>query len=274
MKCFKEKIAIVTGGAAGIGRGLCEVLVEEGATVIIADINKEGAEKTASEISAAGGKAVGKKLDVTKDEDIRKLIDETVAEYGRLDYMINNAGIALMGETRDMTLEQARRLADVNIHGALSGSIIAYKQMVKQGFGHIVNVGSITGLCPFPVQTYYSATKHAVQGFSTGLRSEGAGLGVKVSVICPMNIKSEMVEGSITIVGEKDNNWFKNLRVNWMDANKAGRKMLKGVARNKDVIIVPSKARMFWWFFRLSPVMFGHMGRFMVKGLLRSDSKS
>ncbi len=274
MKQFKDKIAIVTAGAAGIGRGICEELARLGAVVIIADINAEKAEEAARAISASGGRATAKQLDVTKAGDVQKIIEETAGEFGRLDYMINNAGIALMGEVRDMELEQFRRLIDVNFMGVVHGCKAAYSLMVKQGFGHIVNVGSVTGLFTFPIQTHYSATKHAVQGFSAGLRAEGADLGVKVSVICPMNIKSDMVEGSITVVGIKDKNWFSSLPVKWMDANKAARKMLKGVARNKGVIIVPSNAKIFWWIFRMNPKMFGLMGQFGVKAFRKHRSEA
>jgi len=261
VKQFKDKTAIVTGGAAGIGRGLCEELASSGAKVIIADINLENAEQTANAIKAGGGRAQAKQLDVTKAEAIQNLIEETVKEHGQLDYMINNAGIGLMGEVRDMELDQYRSLVDVNLMGIFYGCRAAYSVMIKQGFGHIVNVGSITGLFTFPIQTAYSATKHAVQSFTMGLRAEAAALGIKASVICPMNIKSDMVEGSMTVVGINDKNWFSTLPVKWMDANEAARKMLKGVAKNKGVIIVPSKARIFWWFYRLFPKVFDFIGK-------------
>ena len=256
MDSFKDKIAIVTGSAAGIGRGLAEELARDGATVVIADINFDKAKKTAEAICASGGKAVAKKLDVTKAEQVEKVINDTVSEHGRLDYMINNAGIALLGEIKDMIHDQYKQLIDVNIMGVVNGSSIAYAQMLKQGFGHIVNVGSITGLFTFPIQTHYSATKHFVQGFSLGLRAEAVAYGVNVSVICPMNIKSDMVEGSITIVGSRNVEWFKNLPVKWMDTNQAARIMLKAVARNKAIIVVPSGAKKIWWFFRFSPGIF------------------
>jgi short-subunit dehydrogenase len=256
MLTFKDKIAIVTGSAAGIGRGLAEELAGAGAVVIIADINFDKASKTAESICSSGGKAAAKKADVTKAEDIEKLIGDTVSEYGRLDYMFNNAGLALMGEIKDMTPDQYRRLIDVNIMGVVNGSRIAYSQMLKQGSGHIVNVGSVAGLFYFPIQTQYSATKHFVQGFTMGLRAEAAAYGVKASVICPMNIKSDMVEGSIMMAGSKDKEWFKNLPVKWMDANLAARKMLKEVARNKGIIIVPSGAKIIWRIFRMSPAAF------------------
>jgi len=150
--------------------------------------------------------------------------------------MFNNAGIALMGEVRDMSLEHYRTLVDVNIMGVIYGSKAAYSIMVKQGFGHIVNTGSVTGIFTFPIQTHYSATKHAVQGFSLGLREEGASLGVKVSVICPMNVKSD-IGNAIIVLNVEDENFFNNLPSKWMDANKAARQMLKGVARNKGIIV-------------------------------------
>ncbi len=264
MDCYKGKTAIVTGGAAGIGRGLGEELAGLGAIVIIADVNIEKASETSKSISSSGGRAVAKQADVTNAEDMKQLVDDVVNEYGRLDYMFNNAGIALMGEVRDMDLSQYRKILDVNVMGVINGCHAAYPVMVKQGSGHIVNTGSITGVMTFPVQTFYSATKHAVQGFSTGLREEGAELGVKVSVICPMNIKSEIGD-AITVLGVDDENFFNNLPAKWMDTNKAARKMLKGVAKNKGVIIVPSNARILWWIFRLNPGMFGKMGRFGVK---------
>jgi short-subunit dehydrogenase len=133
--------------------------------------------------------------------------------------------------------------------------------MIKQGFGHIVNVGSIAGLMIFPIQSVYSATKFAVNSFSMGLRAEAAALGVNVSVICPMNIKSAMLDGSMTVVGQKDKNFFSSLPVKWMDANEAARKMLKGVAKNKGVIIVPGKAKIFWWAYRLFPGLFDFIGK-------------
>ncbi len=256
MKGFRDKIAIVTGGASGIGRGICEELAKVGAVVVIADIDEEAAEKAAGQIMVSGGHAIWKFLDVTSDENLEQVIYETAEEYGRLDYMFSNAGIGLMGEVRDLSLQQARRVADVNYHGAVNGATIAYKKMVDQGFGHIVNIGSVTGIFSSPTQTHYSATKHAIQGFTAGLRAEGAALGVKVSVICPMNIKSKMVEGSMTVVGIEDSNWFSNLPVKWIDANVAARQMLKGVARNKGIIVVPSYARILWWLFRLNPNVF------------------
>ncbi len=102
---FKDKVAIVTGGASGIGQAVCEELGRRGGRVVVADVNSEGAEQVAAAISASGGQAEATRLDVTQSDEIQKLIDETASRYGRLDYMFNNAGIATLGEVRDMTPE-------------------------------------------------------------------------------------------------------------------------------------------------------------------------
>jgi len=269
---FRDKVVIVTGGGAGIGRALCEELCRLGAWVTVTDIRLERATEVAAAISAAGGLAQAAHLDVTRAEDVQKIVDETAARHGRLDYMFNNAGIALMGEVRDMSLEQCRRLVDVNLLGVLNGSLAAYGLMTRQGFGHIVNTGSVTGLYPFPIFTQYATTKFAVLGFSTSLRSEGADLGVKVSVICPQNIRSD-IENSITVLNVSDKDFFKKLPGKWMDANPAARKMLRGVARNRAIIVVPSSARFAWWLYRISPGLVASIGRQGVKAFRKYRNK-
>ena len=192
MEHYKDKIAIVTGGASGIGRALCEELGRRGAQVVVADINMEGAERTASTITAAGGRVRAVHVDVTKAEDVRRLIQETASAHGRLDFMFNNAGIVTVGEVRDMDLGHWHRILDINLMGVIYGTTAAYALMIKQGFGHIVNTASAAGLGPFPLLASYVMTKHAVVGLSTTLRLEGAGLGVKVSVVCPGFVRTEI----------------------------------------------------------------------------------
>ncbi|MCP4428094.1 MAG: SDR family oxidoreductase, partial [Chloroflexi bacterium] len=162
MNHFKDKVAIVTGGASGIGRAVCRALGHrEAAAVIVADINAEGARQTAASITAAGGHAYAAGLDVSQAEAVQNLVDETVSTHGRLDYMFNNAGIGIIGDTRDMELEQWQRLLDVNLWGVIYGTTSAYQVMVKQGFGHIVNTASAGGLFPLPFGTAYATSKYA-----------------------------------------------------------------------------------------------------------------
>ncbi len=129
-------------------------------------------------------------VDVSNEEEVIQLINETVSEYGRLDYLFNNAGIAIGGDARDLTLEQWRRVPEVNLYGELYGTIIAYPIMVGQGSGHIVNVSSAAGLFPGPINAPYCTSKHAVIDLSLSLRVEGADLGVNVCVVCPGYVRT------------------------------------------------------------------------------------
>jgi NAD(P)-dependent dehydrogenase (short-subunit alcohol dehydrogenase family) len=255
---FKDKVAIVTGGASGIGRALCEELGQRKAHVIVADINVEGAEKVAAGITLAGGLAGGVHLDVTQAENVRKLVEQTAAEEGHLDFMFNNAGICVLGEMRDMDLEHWQRLVDVNLWGVVYGTMAAYEVMLRQGFGHIINAGSADGLIPFPMMAAYSATKHAVIGLSTGLRGEAAGLGVKVSVTCPGLIRTPMQEMSTMVTKLRDEEalrrQFLQLPVG-MEAPQCARIILRGVERNRGIIVVTAFARINWWLYRLHPAL-------------------
>jgi len=250
---FKDKVAIVTGGASGIGQAVCEELGRRGTRVVAADVNSEGAEQVAAGISAGGGQAEAAYLDVTQSDQIQKLIDQTASKHGRLDYMFNNAGIATLGEVRDMTPEQWDRIIQINLMGVVYGTTAAYSLMVKQGFGHIVNTASQAGLYPVALTTSYALTKHGVVGLSTSLRAEGAGLGVKVSVICPGPVASRIVEDA-TRLGEYEKDVFAEVpSFMLMDAPKAARVILKGVARNRAIIVFPFLARYLWWLHRISP---------------------
>lgn len=258
MSHFKDKVAIVTGGASGIGRALCEELGQRGAQVVVADINLEGAEEVASGITSAGGLARGVHLDVTQGKDVRKLVEQTAVEEGHLDFMFNNAGICVVGEMRDMKLEHWQRLVDVNLWGVVFGTMAAYEVMLKQGFGHIINAGSADGLIPFPMMAAYSATKHAVIGLSTGLRGEAAGLGVKVSVTCPGLIRTPMQLKSTMVTELRDEDALRREFLQLpmgMEAPQCARVILRGVERNRGIIVVTAFARINWWLYRLHPAL-------------------
>jgi hypothetical protein len=132
---FKDAIVIVTGSGSGIGRGICEELGRRGARVVVTGRNVEGVETVASGIVAAGGRAEAVRVDVSREEEVQKVIDDTVASHGRLDYMFNNAGIAMRCEVQDMTIAHWHRIVDVNLMGMIYGTNAAYAQMVRQGGG-------------------------------------------------------------------------------------------------------------------------------------------
>ncbi|MCP4709232.1 MAG: SDR family oxidoreductase, partial [Planctomycetes bacterium] len=174
---------------------LGEELSKQGCEVILADLQVELAKEVASGICSAGGKASAAGLDVTDPSAVETLVQKVVARTGRLDYMFNNAGIGILGEARQYSLEDWDRVLDVDLRGVIYGVRAAYKVMSNQGFGHIVNTASMAGLMIIPLMVSYVAAKYAVVGLSKSLRVEAAPLGIRVSVICPGVIDTPIVEG-------------------------------------------------------------------------------
>jgi NAD(P)-dependent dehydrogenase (short-subunit alcohol dehydrogenase family) len=257
LRIFEGAVAIVTGGASGIGRALAEELAQRGCEVILADLQYEWAQEVASRISSAGGKASVKQLDVTDFLAIESLVRETVDRTGRLDYMFNNAGIGIGGEAWQHRIEDWNRIIDVNLRGVANGVQAAYSVMLKQGFGHIVNTSSAAGLAPFPFEVGYVATKYAVVGLSTALRIESISKGIRVSVVCPGVVRTPILRGGkygkmlADIPMDKMEPLFERYRP--MSPVIFARKVLSAVAKNKAIIVFPAWWKVFWWLNRLSP---------------------
>ena len=267
MDYFKDKIALVTGGASGMGRAVCEQMGRRGATLVVADINHKGAQEVAESIIAAGGRARAANLDVTQRKDVHDLVNQTAQEHGRLDLIFNNAGIGILGDERDKTLDHWKKIIDVNLLGVLHGTTAAYPLMVRQGFGQIVNMASMAGYIPSPMDAAYGTTKHAVVGLSVSLRDEAADLGVKVNAVCPGFIKTPIIFNTpILNVNYSREEMEENLpEFLFMDVNKAGTAILKGIARNRAMIVFPFHARLAWWLMRLYPPLFDRIGRLQIK---------
>ncbi len=259
-KAFYKQVAIVTGGASGIGRALCEELARRGAMPVVADINHEGALAVAAAIEANGGRASAAPLDVTRAEDVGLLVEDTVRVHGRLDYMFNNAGIGVSGEVRDLTLDQWRQAIDINLWGVIYGATAAYAVMLRQGSGHIVNTASAAGLVSEPGLIPYSVTKSAVVALSTALRAEAEAYGVRVSVVCPGFVDTAIYENAVGIRIDKEK-FLAKLPVKLVSAADAARAILHGVERNESIIVFPFYARLAWWLTRLHPAALAGLHR-------------
>lgn len=258
MSAFADKVAIVTGGASGIGRALGQDLAQRGARVVLADINGQSAQATADAMTSAGGRARAAVIDVRDADAVQGLVTETAATYGRLDYMFNNAGVALAGKTRDMTLADWNRLIDVNLRGVVHGVVAAYPVMIAQGFGHIVNTASAAGITPTPGLTGYATTKHAVVGLSTSLRGEAARHGVRVSVVCPGLIDTP-IKDNMTLLNTDRQALLKSIPLKLHPPEACARATLRGVERNQAIIVVTTFAKIGSLLYRLSPALMGRL---------------
>ena len=271
LRIYQDATAIVTGGASGIGRTMALELVSRGCTVILADRQIALAEELSASIVADGGNAWARELDVCDYPAVQALVDETVAKTGRLDYMFNNAGIAVGGMTHDLDVNDWDISIDVNIRGVTNGVQACYKLMVEQGFGHIVNTASMAGLIPSTNAVPYSTSKFAVVGLSQALRIEAEYRGVQVSALCPGAIQTPILTGGefgklgSGITKEQVTKFWSAF--NPMPADEFAREAIDQVAKNLPLIIVPG-----WWgraylTFRLLPRLWY---RWSKKGMARS----
>jgi NAD(P)-dependent dehydrogenase (short-subunit alcohol dehydrogenase family) len=249
---FRNAVAVVTGGASGLGKALCEELGRRGAFVVVTDVQEEGARAVAEGIAAAGGRASGAALDVRDAAAFERLLDETIAAHGRLDYLFNNAGIAAAGEAQSLPLDVWRKVIDINLWGVIHGATAAYARMVRQGSGHIVNVASLAGIGGMALGIPYATSKFGVVGLSLTLRAEGADLGVKVSAVCPAYIQTGIFDHG-TYVGTNQKGIESLIPFKYVDVGVAARKVLRGVEKNRPMIVFPFYARLLWWLTRLNP---------------------
>ncbi|RAX40445.1 glucose 1-dehydrogenase [Rhizobium tropici] len=189
------KVVIVTGSARGIGAGIASDLADKGAHVVIADLNAEAAQRTASKISSQGGSAIAVGVDVSSRKDVRTLIETTVSHFGRLDVMFNNAGISQTCPFLEVTDEDFDRIMAINGRGVLIGTQEAAKQMIAQGGGgKIINTASIAGKQGYPLFAHYCASKFAVVAITQAAARALAEHKITVNCFGPGVVKTELWE--------------------------------------------------------------------------------
>jgi NAD(P)-dependent dehydrogenase (short-subunit alcohol dehydrogenase family) len=260
MQRFENAVAIVTGGGMGLGEALCEELGRRGATVVVADIDGDAARQVAGRLEQSGAPALAVRVDVANEAEVAQLIESTVVAYGRVDYMINNAGISIGGDSRDLSMQQWRRVLDVDLLGVVYGTVHAYQVMARQGHGHIVNISSLSGLVPQPGNIPYCTSKHGIVGLSLSLRAEGADLGVKVSAACPGDMKTKIYDNMVVVNMPREEVATLSRRTHYlmpqMSAQAAARAILRGVGRNRPLIVFPTAVQVIWHLYRRFPRLF------------------
>jgi NAD(P)-dependent dehydrogenase (short-subunit alcohol dehydrogenase family) len=195
METLKDRVAVVTGGASGIGRALCLAFARAGARVVVADLDEASMAETVRGVEQAGSQAIAVRTDVSQRAAVDALADAAFATWGAVHVLCNNAGIALWGPTHTATQEDWEWAIGVNLWGVIHGVAAFVPRMVAQGQGgHVVNTASMAGLIASEGLGVYNTTKYAVVGLSETLQKDLRRYGIGVSVLCPMGVKTRIRE--------------------------------------------------------------------------------
>jgi NADP-dependent 3-hydroxy acid dehydrogenase YdfG len=192
MENIKGKVVVITGASSGLGEATARLLSAEGASVVLGARRVDRIQSLAHELNAKGGKALAIATDVTHVEQVKKLVDSAVQKFGRIDVMINNAGIMPHSPLERLKIDDWNRTIDVNIKGVLYGIAAALPYMKQQKAGHIINVSSVAGHKVTPNGAVYCATKHAVRALSEGLRGEVKPYNIRTTIISPGAVATEL----------------------------------------------------------------------------------
>jgi NAD(P)-dependent dehydrogenase (short-subunit alcohol dehydrogenase family) len=237
------RVAVVTGAASGIGRATALALARRGADLAICDVDEAGLKEAAEQIRGIGCRVLESRVDVSSAEQVRDFAERTCAELGRVDLLVNNAGIGIGGFFVDVPLEEWDTILGINLKGAVNGCYFFVPKMIEaDAGGHVVNIASMAGYIGSPGMTAYTATKFGVVGFSEALRAELAGRGIGVTA-------PENHERSIQMF-EKRN----------YAPDRVARGILKAIQKNRAIAPIAPEAWAGYWIKRLFPWLVAALG--------------
>ena len=191
---IKNKVVVITGASSGMGEASAKHLAQLGATVVLGARRSEKIEKLAKDIQESGGKALAIATDVTKRDQVKKLVDSAVEKFGRVDVILNNAGIMPLSPMDRLNVDEWDQMVDVNIKGVLNGIAAVLPYMKVQKSGQIINTSSVAGHKVFNGSAVYSATKYAVRALTEGSRMEVKPYNIRTTIVCPGAVKTELLE--------------------------------------------------------------------------------
>jgi len=194
---LKDRVAIVTGGGAGIGRSVCVNMVKESAKVVVADINQEAARETADTIAKEGGDAMVFQMDVTQKSAVQTMAAAALKAYGKIDILVNNAGTDIKGAITELTERTWDTLMDINLKGVFLCTQAVSHSMIERRYGRIVNISSMAGKTGEPLTSPYCATKFGVIGFTQSVALELGKYNITVNAVCPGPVDTDLIRQSV-----------------------------------------------------------------------------
>ena len=195
---LKDKVCIITGAASGIGHGIAERFIADGAKVVIADLKLDAAQKTADALTAQGpGTAMAVEMDVTDEAQVNAGIEAVVTKWGKIDVLVSNAGIQIVHPLQDFPFADWKKLLSIHLDGAFLTSRACLPHMYKAGSGSIIFMGSVHSKEASPLKSAYVTAKHGLLGLARVISKEGGERGVRANVICPGFVKTPLVEKQI-----------------------------------------------------------------------------
>ena len=200
-----NKVVIITGAASGIGFETGKTLAENGAIAVLSDLNEEAAEAAAAGLRVKGLQAIGMKADVTKEEDIIALISETKKQFGRIDILINNAGLQHVSPIEEFPTEKFEQMIKIMLTAPFIGIKHVLPIMKEQQYGRIINIASINGLVGFAGKAAYNSAKHGVIGLTKAAALESAPHGITVNALCPGYVDTPLVRGQFADLSKTRN---------------------------------------------------------------------
>jgi NADP-dependent 3-hydroxy acid dehydrogenase YdfG len=262
VKDLKDKVVALTGAGSGIGRGTAMALVRQGARLALADINEDGLNETASMVAEAGGRVSTTILDVSSRQSVDDWCASAIEEHGQVDVVVNNAGVTLAATGADQNHEDVDWVMGINFWGVVYGTRAFLPHMLERDSGHIVNISSIFGLFGVPSQSAYCASKFAVRGYSDSIRAELRNTNVKVTVVHPGGIRTNIANSArFKLQGEavpprEEFVANANKLLARTEPADAGEKIVSAIQRDKARLLIGGDALVADIFQRLMPVRF------------------
>lgn len=259
MRGFAGRVSAVTGAASGIGRALAVELADLGSHLALADVDEVGLAETAGACAGSGVKVTTAGVDVADRHAVFSWADQVFEEHGRVDLVVNNAGVALAAEIATMAVEDLEWVMGVNFFGVLYGTKAFLPYLLERGEGHVVNMSSVFGLVGIPYQSAYNASKFAVRGFTDALRMEleAGRTGVSCTAVFPGGVKTNIARhakvdaGFAALAGGRDEFVKRFDKVAMTRPDTAARRILRSVERDERHLLIGPEARLFELFSRL-----------------------